>query len=87
MEILLDRLERQEISTLAFATPSNADAFFFNLIDRYNSPEAMDILDGVKIAVLSQDTEEKLGEYGLGVDIVPKRATAEIMIRDIVDNL
>jgi uroporphyrinogen-III synthase len=87
MEILLDRLERQEISTLAFATPSHADAFFFNLIDRYNSPEAMDILDGVKIAVLSQDTEEKLGEYGLGVDIVPKRATAEIMIRDIVDNL
>lgn len=87
MEILLDRLERKEISTLAFATPSHADAFFFNLNDRYDGPEAMDILDGVKIAVLSQDTEEKLGEYGVRVDIVPKRATAEIMIRDIVEDL
>jgi uroporphyrinogen-III synthase len=87
MEVLLDRLEGKEIDTLAFATPSHADAFFFYLKERFEGPDAKGILDGVIIAVLSDDTKDKLEDYGLKVDIIPKRATAELMVKEIVNNL
>ncbi|WP_019177342.1 uroporphyrinogen-III synthase [Methanomassiliicoccus luminyensis] len=87
MEVLLDRLEDNEVSTLAFATPSHADAFFFHLKERFEGADANDVLDGVTIAVLSNDTKDKLEEYGLKVDIMPKRATAELMVKDIVSDL
>lgn len=87
MEILLDRLERGEIDTLAFATPSHADAFFFYLEERLDCSDVNDILNGVTIAVLSQDTKEKLEGYGIKVDIMPEKATAELMVRKIAETL
>jgi uroporphyrinogen-III synthase len=87
MEILLDRLERKEISTLAFATPCHADAFFFHLRERFEDQEAKDVLKGVTVAVLSHDMKDKLEDYGVAVDIMPEKATAEIMVRDIADAL
>jgi uroporphyrinogen-III synthase len=86
MEMLLDRLERNEIKKFAFATPSHADAFF-HLRERFEDQEAKDILKGVTVAVLSDDTKDKLEDYGVAVDIIPEKATAEIMVMDVADAL
>ena len=87
MEILLDRLEDKEIDTLAFPTPSHADAFFHHLKERFDPAAPEDIFDGVRIAVLSHETKKKVEDYGLKVDIMPQRATAELLVKEIIEDL
>ena len=84
MEILLDRLEDKEIDTLAFPTPSHADAFFHHLKERFDYAAPEDMFDGVRIAVLSHETKKKVEDYGLKVDIMPYRATAELLVKEMI---
>lgn len=87
MEILLDRLEDKEIDTLAFPTPSHADAFFHHLNERFDHAAPGDIFDGVRVAVLSHETKKKVEDYGLKVDIMPHRATAELLVKEMIKDL
>lgn len=86
LEILFDRLENKEIRTLAFPTPSHADAFFLHLRQRFDETDTGFLFDGVRIAVLSHETKKKVESYGLKVDIMPERATAELMVKAIIDH-
>jgi uroporphyrinogen-III synthase len=87
MEILLDRLENREIDALAFPTPSHADAFFFHLRERFEDVNPEGLFDDVAVAVLSHETKDRVDGYGVEVDIMPDKATAELLIKDIIKHL
>lgn len=87
MEILLDRLEKGEISTLAFPTPSHAEAFFYHLRERFEDADVTKMFENVTIAVLGHETKNKLEGFGVEVDIMPKVATAGLLIKEIIEDL
>jgi uroporphyrinogen-III synthase len=43
--------------------------------------------DDVAVAVLSHETKDKVDGYGVEVDIMPDKATAELLIKDIIKHL
>jgi len=49
MELLLDRVERREVSAMAFPTPLQTEAFFVQFFERFDESDAPRLLEGVKI--------------------------------------
>ncbi len=87
MELLLDRVERHEVSALAFPTPLQTEAFFVQFFERFDESDAPRLLDGVKIAAMSAEVVKKLDDHGVRADVIPKMATAQYLIEELVAHL
>lgn len=87
MELLLDRIERREVSALAFPTPLQTEAFFVQFFERFDHDDAPRLLEGVKIAAMSAEVVKKLDDHGVRADVIPKMATAEYLVDELVAHL
>jgi uroporphyrinogen-III synthase len=87
MELLLDRIERKEVSALAFPTPLQTEAFFVQFFERFGEEGSLMLLEGVKIAAMSAEVVKKLDDHGVQADVIPKMATAEYLIDELVAHL
>lgn len=68
---------------ISVATFTSAATFnnFMSIVDN----DALDLLDGVAIAVIGPVTAEAVKKAGLTVSIMPARATIEAMVEDIIN--
>jgi uroporphyrinogen-III synthase len=87
MELLLDRMEKREVAALAFPTPLQTEAFFVQFFERFDREEGMALLEGVAIAAMSAEVVKRLDDHGVQADIIPKMATAELLIEAVADHL
>ena len=81
---LLERLDDGNVDALAFPTPLQTEAFFVQFFERFDESDAPRLLEGVKIAAMSAEVVKKLDDHGVRVDVIPKMATAQYLIEELV---
>jgi len=87
MEILLDRIEEGRISALAFPTPLQTEAFFMQFYERFDEAEGTKLLQKVTVAAMSAEVVKKLDDHKVAADVIPRMATAELLVEALVDHL
>lgn len=78
---------RGEIDVFAFTSSMSAKSFIDEARKHYSDEEVDDMLDCAVIAAIGEPTQKTLEDMGVRVDIMPKKATFEDLLKAIGEGL